>query len=132
MPHLLFQEFLMRNREFVFIWPNTSLTGRLKLLRTRVRLPWAPEVYTLPIQTAGRRLAKRADSTKRAKCWSRVTSGSNRQKPHLHVNVTLLWSRLILVSDQTGFPTWEVKYKYHMSCRVYFSRIIAFTLNNVK
>ena len=83
-----------------------------------------PEVYTLPIQTAGRRLAKRVDSTKRtkwAKCWSRVTSGWNRQKPHFHVNTTLLWSGLILVSDQTGFPTWEVKYAYHMSCRVYFS-----------
>ena len=86
-------------------------------------IPWVPEVHTLPIQTAGRRLAKQADYTKRrlakradctertmwAECWSRVTSGSNRQKSHFHVNVTFLWSRLILVSDQTGFPMWEVK-----------------------
>ena len=88
-----------------------------------LHLPWVPEVYTFPIQTAGRRLAKRADSTKRTKWvnyWSRVTPGSNRQKPHFHVNATLLWSRLILVSDQTGFPTWEVKYvsyiSYHIIC----------------
>ena len=33
----------------------------------------------------------------------------------------LLWLHLILVSDQTGFPTWEEKYAYHMLCRVYFS-----------
>ena len=84
-----------------------------------------PEAYTLPIQTDGRRLAKRADSTKRTKwvkCWSRVTSGSNRQKPHFHVNATPLWSRLILVSDQTGLPTWEVKYahQYHRSCPLLF------------
>ena len=93
-------------------------------------LPWVHAPHP-----DGRRLAKRADSTKRTKWrkyWSRVTSGSNRQKPRFHVNATLLWSRLILLSDQTGFPTWEVKYADHMSCRVYFSRIIALTWKNVK
>ena len=63
----------------------TNLRPGLNLDLTKIQrhfteiLPWVPdhhaEVYTLPIQTADRRLAKQADSTKRTKWmkyWSRL------------------------------------------------------------
>ena len=37
-------------------------------------IPWVPEVYTLPIQTACRGLAKRVDSMKRTKWVTSLTS----------------------------------------------------------
>ena len=65
--------------------------------------PWVPEVYRLPIQMAGWRLAKWVDSTKQmkwAKCCSRVTSGSSH---HFRAN-TWHWNWASdVIPGQTGF-----------------------------